>query len=89
MVKDCKLASRSCIAHITGVKGICIYVSEYVCIPKMQLAKFIRLESLKINEKERTLGLKGKLKIQHATYLKGKDKILSRLVSNMTADFSC
>lgn len=69
MLKDCKLATGSCKAPITDVKGVCIYMSGYVCIPKMQLAKFIRLESLKINEKN--FGFKREIK--NITYLKTKD----------------
>lgn len=78
------LTSRSCIPPFSVVKWVCIYVSEYVCIPKIQLATCVRFVSLEVNEEKRTLGLNWKLEIHRATYLKANQNIL---VFNTTAFF--
>lgn len=49
---------------ITDVKEVSIYVSEHVCIPKMQLVKFIILEIFKFNEENSVFKRENKKKMQ-------------------------
>lgn len=59
----------------------CIYVSEYVSIPKMQLAKFIKSVNLNVNEEKSGF----RRETVNTAYFKANQKML---VTNMTADFS-